>query len=461
MDKLQSTKRGHRSSSSAPSMSIITQVPAVVLPTEILADIFMMCLPPDASRFGGDGYILLKKPRFLRPSEAPLLIASICRRWREVAISTPLMWLSLDLNSYRKKRDLEGVVSAWIERSLPYPLSFTMDHSYSPIAMKELNQQCERWSIVELCVPECDPFVFDEVRGRLHCLEKLYLNFEIDCPHLVESFAEAPQLKVVRLNSGSLDPLLYPISSLLPWHQLTSLTLEEYIDVNCIEILRQCSLLVDCCFSGDDAKRSGDSILSLQPIVHHHITSLNISENSNLDTIRLLELPSLCVLELELGRTTAVDDAGLLVLLISRSCCQLDSLILWRVDDDALIRCLPCMPSLVTLKLRTHEWEFLGDQFLNWVTHDLAVLPNLRELDIDACIGVAAWTGDSMRGMILSRCAGIGVARSVLLETFRLVYKTNEYDGDETGLIGLADELRPLLPAMKEFDIRSDSKLWM
>ncbi|KAJ7666157.1 hypothetical protein DFH06DRAFT_268466 [Mycena polygramma] len=443
-------------------MSVANQVPAVVLPTEILADIFMMCLPVDASRYKNDYEgRLLKKPRFLRPSEAPLLVASVCRRWREVAISTPRMWLPLDLNSYRKTRDIEGVVSAWLERSLPYPLSFTLDHSDRPTAVKELNRQCERWSIVELCVHERDPFAFDEVRGRLHCLEKLYLNLEMDCPHLVGSFAEAPQLKEVRLNSGSLDPLSYPLSSLLPWHQLKSLTLEGYVDVDCIEILRQCSALVDCCFIGDDAKRSGDAVLSLQPIVHDHLRSLKIIENSNLDAIRLLELPSLCIFELEFEHPAFHDDAGLLVPFISRSRCQLETLILWRVDDDALIRCLPCMPSLVTLKIRTYEWEFLSDQFLNWFTHDLAVLPNLRKLDIDAHIESAAWTGDSMREMILSRCAGIGVARSVLLETFRLVYKPNEYYEDETGLTALADELRPLLPAMKEFDIRADSELWI
>ncbi|KAJ7666171.1 hypothetical protein DFH06DRAFT_1470368 [Mycena polygramma] len=428
------------------------QVPAVLLPTEILAEIFMMCLPTHASLFEGR---LLKKPRFLRPSEAPLLIAGVCRRWREVATSTPRMWLSLDLNSYHKARDIEGVVSAWLERSLPCPLSFTLDYSDRPIAVKELNRQCERWKFVELCVPKRDPFAFDEVRGRLHCLEKLYLNFEIDCPHLVASFAEAPQLKEVRLNSGSLDPLSYSLSALLPWHQLRSLTLEDYAGVDCIEILRQCSTLVDCSFTGGGVKRSGELILSLPPIVHHCLTSFSIRGAADLDTIRLLELPSLRVLELEFGHMTSLHDAGLLVLFISRSRCQLETLILWRVDDDALFWCLPCMPSLVTLEIRT---AFLRDQFLHWFTHDLAGLPNLRKLDIDAYIDSVAWTGgDSMREMILSRCAGIGVARGVLIETFRLLYKPSEED--ETGLTALADELRPLLPAMKEFDIRSDSEL--
>ncbi|KAJ7666163.1 hypothetical protein DFH06DRAFT_1295311 [Mycena polygramma] len=447
------------------SMMVTNQVPAVVLPTEILAEIFIMCLPAYARRFGFDR--LLKKPRFLRPSEAPLLVASVCRRWREVAISTAQMWLSLDLNSSFGKRrgiDSEGVVSAWLERALPYPLSFTviMNRSDCPIMMKELNRQCERWNIVELCVPKRDPFAFDEVRGRLHYLEKLYLSFEIDCPHLVRSFAEAPQLKVVRLQQTGRgrEPLSYPISSLLPWHQLTSLTLDEYFGVDCIEILRQCSALVDCFFMIFNAKRSGESILSLPPIMHCCITSFSITgAAADMDIIRLLELPALRVLELEFGHTTSLDDAGLLVLFISRSRCQLETLILWAVDDDALIRCLPCMPSLLTLEIRTYLWVFLRDQFLNWFTHDLTVLPNLRKLDIDASIDTAAWTGcDSMREMILSRCAGIGVARGVLLETFRLLYKPS--DGEEAGLIALADELRPLLHAMKEFDIRSGSKIW-
>ncbi|KAJ7666152.1 hypothetical protein DFH06DRAFT_1186075 [Mycena polygramma] len=175
-------------------MATVNRVPAVVLPTELLADIFMMCLPLVVK--APWNVRVVEKPRILRPSDAPLLVASVCRRWRQVAISTPRLWLSLDLNS---KRDTEGgVVAKWLERSLPYELSFALDRSTLPGMRKEVIRHCERWSVVEICVPECDPYVFDEVRGRLPCLTKLYL----DCPHDVESFADAPQLRVVHIVSG-------------------------------------------------------------------------------------------------------------------------------------------------------------------------------------------------------------------------------------------------------------------
>ncbi|KAJ7892853.1 hypothetical protein B0H14DRAFT_2686104, partial [Mycena olivaceomarginata] len=58
----------------------------VLLPTEILADIIVKCLPtPSEYRWSA----IVDGPRALSPSQAPLLVASVCRRWREVALSTP------------------------------------------------------------------------------------------------------------------------------------------------------------------------------------------------------------------------------------------------------------------------------------------------------------------------------------------------------------------------------------
>ncbi|KAJ6470127.1 hypothetical protein C8R47DRAFT_1149577 [Mycena vitilis] len=98
-------------------MATVNRVPQapVVLPTELLADIFMMSLSLDVQAQWN--VRVVEKPRILRPSEAPLIVASVCRRWREVAISTPRLWLSLDLNS---KRDTEeGVVrNGWNDPSL-------------------------------------------------------------------------------------------------------------------------------------------------------------------------------------------------------------------------------------------------------------------------------------------------------------------------------------------------------
>ncbi|KIK33273.1 hypothetical protein CY34DRAFT_60136, partial [Suillus luteus UH-Slu-Lm8-n1] len=54
------------------------------LPTEILSRIFMFCLPQDQH--------LLPKPGL-----APVLLTTICRRWRKVAVGFPKLWCMLQL----------------------------------------------------------------------------------------------------------------------------------------------------------------------------------------------------------------------------------------------------------------------------------------------------------------------------------------------------------------------------
>ncbi|KAJ7719145.1 hypothetical protein B0H16DRAFT_1255598, partial [Mycena metata] len=49
------------------------------IPVEIISQIFLECLPADGR---------------VRPSphRAPLLLAQICRRWREIALGTGQLW---------------------------------------------------------------------------------------------------------------------------------------------------------------------------------------------------------------------------------------------------------------------------------------------------------------------------------------------------------------------------------
>ncbi|THU96893.1 hypothetical protein K435DRAFT_663697, partial [Dendrothele bispora CBS 962.96] len=53
--------------------------PARTVPDDVLSEIFMHCLPETYNA-----------TRSL--SEAPLLLGQVCRRWREVSLSTPRLW---------------------------------------------------------------------------------------------------------------------------------------------------------------------------------------------------------------------------------------------------------------------------------------------------------------------------------------------------------------------------------
>ncbi|KAJ7940156.1 hypothetical protein B0H13DRAFT_1454893, partial [Mycena leptocephala] len=78
------------------------------LPPEILAEIFIHCLPTQ---------------EFVTPdlTTAPLILCGICRRWREVALSTPKLWnsLFLQLNTYKTA----DFCQMWLSRARGAPLS--------------------------------------------------------------------------------------------------------------------------------------------------------------------------------------------------------------------------------------------------------------------------------------------------------------------------------------------------
>ncbi|KAJ6490700.1 hypothetical protein C8R47DRAFT_977163 [Mycena vitilis] len=96
----------------------IRQGPKV--PTEILAEIFIHCLPNEI------------RP-FITPdlADAPLILCEICRRWREVAISTPRLWsaLHVDFDLMHKRGAYEtDFYQTWLSRAGATPLSLHLQN---------------------------------------------------------------------------------------------------------------------------------------------------------------------------------------------------------------------------------------------------------------------------------------------------------------------------------------------
>jgi hypothetical protein len=48
------------------------------IPSEVISEIFIHCLPLTSS--------------FYRPEDAPLVLGRVCRAWRSIAFSTPKLW---------------------------------------------------------------------------------------------------------------------------------------------------------------------------------------------------------------------------------------------------------------------------------------------------------------------------------------------------------------------------------
>lgn len=93
--------------------------PVRQIPPETLAEIFVHCLPTEHSYATRD------------LNTAPLLLTTICRDWRRVALTTPRLWDSLhifipfDLNENACSRRCAGV-AMWLQRSGSLPLSISL-----------------------------------------------------------------------------------------------------------------------------------------------------------------------------------------------------------------------------------------------------------------------------------------------------------------------------------------------
>ncbi|KAE9387780.1 hypothetical protein BT96DRAFT_774739, partial [Gymnopus androsaceus JB14] len=85
------------------------------IPSETLAEIFIWCFP-----YG------------IRSLEhAPLLVTTVCRHWRSVALNTAILWSSLHihlpphLSEAVASRRAAGV-AVWLERSCTLPISISL-----------------------------------------------------------------------------------------------------------------------------------------------------------------------------------------------------------------------------------------------------------------------------------------------------------------------------------------------
>ncbi|KAE9395652.1 hypothetical protein BT96DRAFT_772517, partial [Gymnopus androsaceus JB14] len=95
--------------------------PVRQIPPETLSEIFVWCLPSVDS----DTYSV----RSL--DEAPLILTTICRDWRRIAIQTPLLWPSLhiyhpsNITDAAFARRTKGI-NLWLERTASLPISISL-----------------------------------------------------------------------------------------------------------------------------------------------------------------------------------------------------------------------------------------------------------------------------------------------------------------------------------------------
>ncbi|KAJ7590004.1 hypothetical protein C8J56DRAFT_1163730 [Mycena floridula] len=247
---------------------LIVLLPLRSLPSELLSEIFVHCMPA--------------KPETISPRNPPFTLSSVCSRWRAVAVSTPKIWTGLVFGSV-ERRHIE-LTKIFISRSGAIPL----DISFRWFSQEEEGLENE---IRNLCIPELHrwkTFSFESYRE------------ETDLPIAISPDLQAPHLSEVSYSPRCLDDALWGVSVVrsaadtlrsLRWTndtglanlaaillpKLTSLTLgtDDGISLpHFIQILNQCPLLTTCYITLSDIDRS-----SASGIVHANLKDLQCKFN--------------------------------------------------------------------------------------------------------------------------------------------------------------------------------------
>ncbi|KAF8208427.1 hypothetical protein K438DRAFT_1812210 [Mycena galopus ATCC 62051] len=216
--------------------------PICTLPVELLTEIFKLTIHEDTDL------------------EDAFRVSQVCSDWRQLAHNTPRLWtgptyIDLPCESHEWEQ-----VYAWMARSvlLPIPVSFILqpDVPWDTYIPEEVMETAPRWCSLELDTREdldrTPLWMISRMAGhRLDGLEELHLGCIIpDIRSSLPSFTTVPRLR--KLSIGIYPdalpelPSMYSnaLPNLIPWAQLTHLSLNcDLADIT-FDILALCANLV-------------------------------------------------------------------------------------------------------------------------------------------------------------------------------------------------------------------------
>ncbi|KAJ6532698.1 hypothetical protein DFH09DRAFT_1181997 [Mycena vulgaris] len=344
--------------------------PVLTLPNEIVSEIFIHFLP-----------VYPERPPLIGPG-SPTLLGQICRKWREIALTTPALWRAvalLFLEQHRREPNL-GLLDAFLTRSGSCPLSIKLVY-YDTISdsdpssriapfLQKIASHCARWEHLKLYVPQHS---LRSITGPLPLLRSLQIGFPAADPEpsentddsiLTSAFLTAPLLRQVNLRSHR-----DVYSTILPWSQLTVLTVDLVLPDQCIPILNQAVNLVYCkllIYSGmqlqDDLDPPSSRDLTLCCLETLVLIDMFPGLGFQSRFINPLTLPALRKLHVT-EQLLQSDPVHTLVSLVSRSQCDLQEL--W-IEKPTIARYLyrnafPSVASLIFDRNLLGEHGFIGE----------------------------------------------------------------------------------------------------
>ncbi|KAF7363880.1 hypothetical protein MSAN_01046000 [Mycena sanguinolenta] len=334
----------------------------LALPPEILAEIFLFCLP-----YRGDD------PVALNPKDAPLVLCAVCRQWRITALNTPYLWNGFLLLGPPRSHNFStreagslyvDLCRMWLSSARSLPLSLSL-RAFQPrktfhSVLELVISRAHQWREIvlhggyELSLP---------VDGKYPLLEKLTIFF-LPPAHPTLSFRDAPRLRDVYMPSftGRIQ---------LPWHQIIKFRIGCDVE-DCLEFLRHASNLVDAHLRVKPTYYSSyfDDLVLPNAILLPQLQFLDLSaqwrdgEVLPMALLQYLETPALQRLTLcfeDYDSTDSTCDISPFLSFVSQPSFKLHTLTLSRLPTtvDDLVDCLKAAPTVAQLELQ------ISDHILN------------------------------------------------------------------------------------------------
>ncbi|KAF9453419.1 hypothetical protein P691DRAFT_800681 [Macrolepiota fuliginosa MF-IS2] len=265
----------------------ITSTPAA-LPLEILSTIFeIFCANFDKMQDDGGFY---RRNRCSRP---PFLLASVSSRWRQVALSSPKLWVEVVFTHRTADltvQETSDLMTLYSTRAAPLLMNV---HA----ALFRSSTSCVDGAIIEkankiraLTLLEPNKRIFDLFQTSF--TQVVALTLGLSAQPITPDLSTLPSLREVTLNDVINTPKL-------PWVQITDVTLRRACEGVFFDILAKCINLEN--YDGHAVRSSirDTTLLPHHTITHHHLKTLRVLPRSSDSQSSLFEnfrFPSLCEL---------------------------------------------------------------------------------------------------------------------------------------------------------------------
>lgn len=317
------------------------------LPIEILGDIFLLCILVQGSPAA---FFEFDKPVQPKRDLAPLSVSQVCRHWREIALSVPLLWCSLAVPHALHPKFAE----IWLARSGNLPLSLHLgppfshearlpeNHAHISKIFSVFSKEMHRWRTISLIFNENLARQFAAtVDAKAKNLEEVELyfvgnttDFAVEISFLLRFFPKLrkPSWKGKRMYQTSRPDI--------PFHQLTHIHLSRISSAGrVLQSLTKCTNAVEIYWDGVISR----DLLNIDQFPQTPLLQLQLLKlQGSGDLIRVLSrltLPSLKCLHIQ--TSSATWDHRLLEDFFNRSSCPLQQLILQGdLDLEGAIKCL-------------------------------------------------------------------------------------------------------------------------